>query len=92
MDSRHGCDYFKLWMPSLNDFNKGEIFECVGTCQANYELLLNMQKELTDLKLLMQKTHKTMGKCSGMKICVLSMFFCICAIIVLIVGVILAAK
>ena len=92
MDSRHGYGYFKFWIPSPNDFNKGEIFEGVGTCQANYELLLNIQKELTDLKLLMQNAHKTMRKCSCMKICFLSMFFFICAIIVLIMGVILAAK
>ena len=93
MDNIHGCGYFKFWIPSPNDFNKGEIFEGVGTCQANYELLLTMQKELTDLKLQLQKTHKTKEKFWGMKtICFLNMFFFICVVVVLIMGVVLAAK
>lgn len=93
MDNRRGCVYFKFWTPSLNDFNRGEMFEVVGTCHANYELLLTMQKDLTYLKLLMQKTHKTKGKCSGMKTIVfLNTLFFICAIVVLITCVVLTAK
>lgn len=31
--SKHGCGHFKLWIPSPNDFNKGIIFNGLGTCQ-----------------------------------------------------------
>ena len=69
------------------------MFEVVGTCHANYEMLLTMQKDLTNLNLLMQKAHKTKGKCSGMKtIMFINMLFFICAIVVLIMGVVLTAK
>ena len=57
MDSKHGCGYFKCWIPSPNNFNGGVIFNGLGTCQANYELLMNMQKHMQDFKSMMQKTQ-----------------------------------
>lgn len=92
MDSKHGGGYFKFWMTPLNDFNRGEIHEGTGTCHANNEMLLIMQKDLKELKLIMQDTHNIEGKCSGMKTMLfLNIFFFIFVVVLLIMGVFITA-
>ena len=93
MDSKNGCAYFKFWMPSSNDIDRGVIFAGLGTCQANYELLMSMQKDMMDLKSLMQKAQQNGVKCNYIKTMLfLSMFFLICVAVASTMSVVMAAK
>lgn len=93
MDSKHGCGYFKFWIPSPNDFNRGAIFDGIRTCQANSELLMSMQKDMKEMKSIMQKAQQNRVKCSAVNvILLLNLVFFICAIVVSIIGVVIAAK
>lgn len=76
MDSKHNCCYFKFQIPSPNDFNRGVIFNGLGTCQANYELLMSIQKDMKELKSMMQKVQQNRVKCKCLKtILFLNIFF-----------------
>ena len=93
MDSKHGCGYFKFWIPSPNDFNRGAIFDGIRTCQENYELLMGMQKDMKEMKSIMQKAQQNRVKCSAVNVILfLNLVFFICAIVVSIIGVVIAAK